>query len=78
MKIPEKKYWRIRAALEEFLHISEEQVAQNKDVQDFLDIMAKVAFRFQTEGAEKVLAAGKDKQLEEMGIAILRPKPKRV
>jgi hypothetical protein len=67
MKIPEKKYWRIRAALEEFLHISEEQVAQNKDVQDFLDIMAK-----------KVLAAGKDKQLEEMGIAILRPKPKRV
>lgn len=70
----EKKYWRIHAALQELFQVSDEDIAENKDLENLLTVVAKIAITYQEKGADKVHKAARDKMLESMGVAVLRPK----
>jgi hypothetical protein len=69
----EKKYWKIRAALEELLHVTDADVEKNPDLRDWLHCSAQLALKFQTEGADAVFDQSKSRHLQDLGIAILRP-----
>lgn len=69
----EKKYWKIRAAFEELFHVTDEDVAKNPDLRDYLHCATQVAMQFQSEGADKMFDRSKARHLQDLGVTILRP-----
>jgi hypothetical protein len=76
MNWQEKKYWKLRASLEELLRVEDEDVTKNPLLNEFLDIFAKLALNYQTHGAEAMYEQTKFEMLKEKGVAILHPKKK--
>jgi hypothetical protein len=70
----EKKYWKIRTALEQLLRVEDDDVKVSPLLEEFLDVTAKIILLYQVDGAIKVLHKGRTEQLERMGVAILKPK----
>jgi len=76
MTLEQKKYWKLRAALEELLRVEEEDVAVNPLLEEFLDIFARVALSYQVHGAKSMFEQTKMEILKKRGIAILKPRGK--
>lgn len=76
MTLEERKYWKIRAALEELLRVEEEDIFANPVLEEFLDVASKIALAYQVRGATSMLEQTRAEMLEAKGISMLKPRPK--
>lgn len=73
----EKSFWRIVAALQELLRVSDEDIESNPHLKKLLYQVANVAIMYREHGPEKVLQDSRAKELEKMGIPTIKPKPRK-
>ena len=73
----EKTYWRVHAALQELLRVTDEDVDKNPHLKQLLHAVANVARMYRTHGAEAILQDNRTKVLADLGVPTLRPRKKR-
>lgn len=73
----EKSYWRIHAALQEILRVTDEDVEKNPLLKQLLHSVTFVARQYRVHGAEAVRQDTRDRTLTEMGIPVIKPKKKK-
>lgn len=69
-----KQYWRLVAAFQELIGVSDEDIALDKDLKEYIDQIARVALNFRLHGAEGMRKIKREQILANMGIRILRPR----
>lgn len=72
----EKRYWKIRAVFEELLRVTDEDIEKNPDLRDWLHCSAQIALKYQTDGSDAIFDQSKARHLKDLGVTILKPKPK--
>ena len=71
MKPEEAKFWRLKAAMQELLNVTDEDVCSNPDLERFLTVTANIALIYKEKGATFVLDLNKQKALEALGVPVL-------
>lgn len=72
----EAQYWRLRAAFQELLNVTDEDVSQDRELQKFLELTANIALLYREKGAGFVLETNRRKLLEGLGVTFLDEKRK--
>lgn len=72
----EAQYWRLRAAFQELLNVTDEDVSQDRELQKFLELTANIALLYREKGAGFVLEMNRRKLLEGLGVTFLDEKRK--
>lgn len=70
----EKSYWRIYAALQEIMRVSDEDIERDPELKQLIHAVSNVAIIYRMHGASSVLIDRKMKRLEELGIPVIKPK----
>lgn len=70
----ERSYWRVYAALQELLRVTDEDVDKSPELKQLLVAFANVARIYRTQGSETLRIERHQRTLEEMGIPVIRPK----
>lgn len=71
----EKSYWRVYAALQELLRVTDEDIDANPDLRQLVHSFCQVVRLYRTRGPESIRVERHFKKLEEMGIPTIKPKP---
>lgn len=72
----EKRFWRIRAGLQEMFSISDEQDEKYPEIKSFLNLCANLALSFKEKGADSIMLENHRDALEAMGVRVLKPRKK--
>ena len=70
----EKSYWRIYAAIQELIRVTDEDVDKNPELRKLIHAVANVARLYRTHGADEILNEQHTQKLESMGIPVIKPK----
>lgn len=73
----EKEFWRISAAIQEILRVTDQDIQQNPDLEKLIYQVANVAILYRDQGADTVLQERRARELKKLGIPIIRPKGKK-
>lgn len=70
----EKSYWRVYAALQELLRVTDEDVEKNPELRQLIEAFASVARLYRIQGPDTLRLERHYKNLEDMGVSVIRPK----
>jgi hypothetical protein len=71
MSPKEAKYWRLKAAVQELLNASDEDIKRNPELERFLTITANIVLFYKERGLDFNLDISKQKELEALGVSVL-------
>ena len=72
----EKSYWRVYAAIQELLRVSDEDIEKNPELRKLIHAVSNVARLYRTHGPDAIRDEQHFKKLEQHGIPVIKPKPR--